>query len=373
MHIGVPREIKIREYRVGIVPANVRELAERGHEVIVETGAGAGIGASDGDYLDAGATIVATARAVFDTAELIVKVKEPQAIERAWLRPGQILFTYLHLAPDPAQARDLIASGATCIAYETVTADDGSLPLLAPMSEVAGRLSVQAGAYFLEKAHGGRGILLGGVPGVAPAKVVVIGGGVVGTHAIEVAVGMGAQVCVLDRNLETLRRLWQRFGRALNTEFSTHDAIARHCAEADIVIGAVLLAGAAAPKLITRDIVRGMKPGTVIVDVAIDQGGCCETSRPTTHDDPVYVEEGVIHYCVANMPGSVPNTSAYALNNATLPYIVALAEHGLEALRLDRHLRDGLNVYRGVVTHAPVAEALGYMFVEAGEALQKES
>ena len=371
MHVGVPKEIKIREYRVGIVPANVRELTERGHQVIVETGAGAGIGASDDDYLDAGATIVATAREVFDAAELIVKVKEPQAIERAWLHPGQILFTYLHLAPDPQQARDLIASGATCIAYETVTADDGSLPLLAPMSEVAGRLSVQAGAYFLEKAHGGRGILLGGVPGVAPAKVVVIGGGVVGTHAIEVAVGMGAEVWVLDRNLETLRRLWARFGRTLNTEFSTHDAIARHCAEADLVIGAVLLTGAAAPKLITRDMVRNMKPGAVIVDVAIDQGGCCETSRPTTHDDPVYVEEGVIHYCVANMPGSVPNTSAYALNNATLPYIVALAEHGLDALRRDRHLRNGLNVHRGVVTHAPVAEALGYMFVEAREALQK--
>ena len=369
MRIGVPREIKIHEYRVGIVPANVRELTERRHEVIVETGAGAGIGASDDDYLGAGATIVATARAVFDAAELIVKVKEPQAIERAWLRPGQILFTYLHLAPDPQQARELIASGATCIAYETVTADDGSLPLLAPMSEVAGRLSVQAGAYFLEKAHGGRGILLGGVPGVAPAKVVVIGGGVVGTHAIEVAVGMGAEVWVLDRNLETLRRLWARFGRSLNTVFSTHDAIAHHCAEADLVIGAVLLAGAAAPKLITRDMVRNMKPGAVIVDVAIDQGGCCETSRPTTHDDPVYVEEGVIHYCVANMPGAVPNTSAYALNNATLPYIIALADQGLDALQQHRHLLNGLNVHRGKVTHAPVAEALGYDFVAPEEAL----
>jgi alanine dehydrogenase len=369
MRIGVPREIKIREYRVGIVPANVRELTERGHQVVVETGAGAGIGASDSDYLDAGAVIVATAREVFEAAELIVKVKEPQAVERTWLRPGQMLFTFLHLAPDPQQALDLVASGATCIAYETVTADNGSLPLLAPMSEVAGRLSVQAGAYFLEKAHGGRGILLGGVPGVAPAKVVVIGGGVVGTHAIEVAVGMGAEVWVLDRNLETLRRLWARFGRTLNTEFSTHDAIARHCAEADLVIGAVLLAGAAAPKLITRDMVRSMKPGTVIVDVAIDQGGCCETSRPTTHDDPVYVEEGVIHYCVANMPGSVPNTSAYALNNATLPYIIALAEHGFDALQQNRHLLNGLNVHRGMVTHAPVAKALGYDFVAPKEAL----
>jgi alanine dehydrogenase len=369
MRIGVPREIKIREYRVGIVPANVRELTERGHQVVVETGAWAGIGASDNDYLDAGAVIVATAREVFEAAELIVKVKEPQAVERTWLRPGQMLFTFLHLAPDPQQARDLVASGATCIAYETVTADNGSLPLLAPMSEVAGRLSVQAGAYFLEKAHGGRGILLGGVPGVAPAKVVVIGGGVVGTHAIEVAVGMGAEVWVLDRSLETLRRLWGRFGRTLNTEFSTHDAIARHCAEADLVIGAVLLAGAAAPRLITRDMVRSMKPGTVIVDVAIDQGGCCETSRPTTHDDPVYVEEGVIHYCVANMPGSVPNTSAYALNNATLPYIIALADHGLDALHQNRHLLNGLNVHRGMVTHAPVAKALGYDFVAPKEAL----
>jgi alanine dehydrogenase len=369
MRIGVPREIKIREYRVGIVPANVGELTERGHQVVVETGAGAGIGASDSDYLDAGAVIVDTAHEVFEAAELIVKVKEPQAVERAWLRPGQMLFTFLHLAPDPQQARDLIASGATCIAYETVTADNGSLPLLAPMSEVAGRLSVQAGAYFLEKAHGGRGILLGGVPGVAPAKVVVIGGGVVGTHAIEVAVGMGAEVWVLDRSLETLRRLWARFGRTLNTEFSTHDAIARHCAEADLVIGAVLLAGAAAPKLITREMVRSMKPGTVIVDVAIDQGGCCETARPTTHDDPVYVEEGVIHYCVANMPGSVPNTSAYALNNATLPYIIALADRGLDALQQNRHLLNGLNVHCGMVTHAPVAKALGYDFVAPREAL----
>lgn len=369
MRIGVPREIKIREYRVGIVPANVRELTERGHQVVVETGAGAGIGALDSDYLDAGAVIVVTAREVFDAADLIVKVKEPQAVERTWLRPGQMLFTFLHLAPDPQQARDLIASGATCIAYETVTADNGSLPLLAPMSEVAGRLSVQAGAYFLEKAHGGRGILLGGVPGVAPAKVAVIGGGVVGTHAIEVAVGMGAEVWVLDRNLETLRRLWARFGRTLNTEFSTHDAIARHCAEADLVIGAVLLAGAAAPKLISREMVRSMKPGAVIVDVAIDQGGCCETARPTTHDDPVYVEEGVIHYCVANMPGSVPNTSAYALNNATLPYIIALADYGLDALHQNRHLLNGLNVHRGMVTHAPVAKALGYDFVAPKEAL----
>lgn len=373
MRIGIPKEIKVREYRVGIVPANVRELAVRGHEIIVESGAGAGIAATDADYVAAGASIVATAREVFDTAELIVKVKEPLATERPMLRSSQLLFTFLHLAPDPDQALDLVASGATCIAYETVTADDGSLPLLAPMSEVAGRLSVQAGAHFLERTHGGKGILLGGVPGVVPAKVVVIGGGVVGTHAIEVAVGMGAEVWVLDHNLETLRRLWARFGRTINTVFSTHEAVARHCADADLVIGAVLVAGATAPKIITRDIVRSMKPRTVIVDVAIDQGGCCETSRPTTHDDPVYVEEGVIHYCVANMPGSVPNTSAYALNNATLPYIVALADHGLDALRLDRHLRNGLNVHRGMVTYAPVAEALGYDFVDAEDALSVPS
>lgn len=373
MRIGIPKEIKVREYRVGIVPANVRELAARGHEIIVESGAGAGITATDADYVAAGASIVATAREVFDTAELIVKVKEPLAIERPMLRPGQLLFTFLHLAPDPDQALDLVASGATCIAYETVTAEDGSLPLLAPMSEVAGRLSVQAGAHFLERTQGGKGILLGGVPGVVPAKVVVIGGGVVGTHAIEVAVGMGADVWVLDHNLDTLRRLWARFGRTINTVFSTSEAVARHCADADLVIGAVLVAGATAPKIITRDIVRSMKSRTVIVDVAIDQGGCCETSRPTTHDDPIYVEEGVIHYCVANMPGSVPNTSAYALNNATLPYIVALADHGLDALRQDRHLRNGLNVHRGMMTYAPVAEALGYDFVDAEDALRVPS
>jgi alanine dehydrogenase len=369
MRIGVPREIKIREYRVGLVPANVRELVARGHEVIVESGAGAGISATDSDYIDARASIVATPREVFAVADLIVKVKEPQAIERGWLRPEQILFTYLHLAPDPAQASDLIASGASCIAYETVTADDGSLPLLAPMSEVAGRLSIQAGAHFLEKARGGRGILLGGVPGVAPAKVVVIGGGVVGSQAIDVAVGMGADVWVLDRNIEALRRLRTRFGNAIFTVCSTFEAIALQCAQADLVIGAVLIPGAAAPKLITRDMVRSMRPGSIIVDVAIDQGGCCETARPTTHDDPVYVEEGVIHYCVANMPGAVPITSAYALNNATLLYVIALADRGLEALREDRHLRDGLNVHRGQVTHGAVAEALGYPFVEPLAAL----
>jgi alanine dehydrogenase len=369
MRVGVPREIKIREYRVGLVPASVRELVAHGHEVVVESGAGAGIGASAQDYIDAGARIVATAQEVFEAAGLIVKVKEPQAVERAWLRPGQILFTYLHLAPDPEQARDLIASGATCIAYETVTADDGSLPLLTPMSEIAGRLSVQAGAYFLEKSHGGRGILLGGMPGVAPARVVVIGGGAVGTQAVDVAVGMGAEVRVLDRSPKALQRLQARYGPAILPVPATSETIARHCAEADLVIGAVLIAGATAPKLITRDIVRSMKPGSVIVDVAIDQGGCCETARPTTHDDPVYVEEGVLHYCVANMPGSVPITSTYALNHATLPYVIALADRGLEALRQDGHLRDGLNVHRGQVTHRAVAEALGYQAVDPLTAL----
>lgn len=369
MLIGVPKEIKIREYRVGLVPANVRELIAHGHQVMVESGAGAGIGASDQEYETAGANIVASAPEIFAAADLIVKVKEPQAQERAMLRSGQMLFTYLHLAPDPDQAGDLLASGAICIAYETVTDANGGLPLLAPMSEVAGRLAVQAGAYFLEKAHGGRGILLGGVPGVEPAKVTVIGGGVVGTQAIDVALGMGADVWVLDRNLDVLRRLQQQFGHSLKTVFSTHDAIEQHCRTADLVIGSVLIPGAEAPKLVTREIVRQMKPASVIVDVAIDQGGCCETSRPTTHDTPTYTVDDVIHYCVANMPGSVPRTSAYALNNATLPYVLALADKGLEALKDDPHLREGLNVYRGKITNRAVAEALGYEFVETLAAL----
>jgi alanine dehydrogenase len=369
MLIGVPKEIKVREYRVGLVPASVRELVAHGHDVIVEAGAGDGIGASDGQYQSAGATIIKSAREIFEHAKLIIKVKEPQAAERQWLRPGQIIFTYLHLAPDPGQANDLIDSGATCIAYETVTSDDGGLPLLAPMSEVAGRLSVQAGAYFLEKTHGGIGILLGGVPGVEPAIVTVIGGGVVGTHAIDVALGMGATVTVLDCNVNVLRNLCRQFGRRLNTVYSTSDAIEHHCGIADLVIGSVLVAGAATPKLITHDIVRGMKLGSVIVDVAIDQGGCCETSRPTTHDAPTYVVEGVIHYCVANMPGSVPRTSTYALNNATLPYIIALADNGLRALLDDRHLLNGLNVHQGKVTNLPVANALGLAFYEPAAAL----
>ncbi len=363
MLIGVPKEIKVHEYRVGIVPANVKELTARGHKVIIETGAGAGIGSTDAAYEAAGATVVNTPQEIFENADMIVKVKEPQAAERKLLQPGQMLFTYLHLAADPEQAKDLIASGATCIAYETVSANGGSLPLLAPMSEVAGRLAVQAGAYFLEKAHGGSGILLGGVPGVEPAKVVIIGGGVVGINAIQMAMGMGADVWVLDRNMDVLRKLWAQFGPSLHTVFSTQAAIEHHCTNADLVIGGVLIPGAAAPKLISYDVVNRMKSGSVIVDVAIDQGGCCETSRPTTHDAPTYMVEGVIHYCVANMPGSVPNTSAYALNNATLPFISALADKRLQALKEDSHLLNGLTVYKGMITNEPVASALGYDYV----------
>ena len=363
MLIGVPKEIKAQEYRVGLVPENVRELVARGHEVLVEISAGNGISASDADYVAAGATIIRSAQELFKSAELIVKVKEPQAIERQWLQAGQMLFTYLHLAPDPQQATDLIDSGATCIAYETVTGK-GGLPLLAPMSEVAGRLAVQAGAYFLEKTHGGLGVLLGGIPGVAPAQVTVIGGGVVGLHAIDVALGMGANVTVLDRNIEVLRKLQKQFGQRLHTVCSTAAAIEQHCVIADLVIGAVLIPGASAPKLITHEIVARMKPGSVIVDVAIDQGGCCETAHPTTHDAPTYVVDGVIHYCVANMPGSVPRTSAYALNNATLPYVIALADNGLQALRDDADLRNGLNIHQGKVTNLPVANALGFAFHE---------
>jgi alanine dehydrogenase len=369
MKIGVPKEVKTREYRVGLVPANVREIVKRGHAVWVEKNAGDGIGASDDAYRAAGATIAEHAEAIYAVADLIVKVKEPQPNERRMLKQGQMLFTYLHLAPDPEQTRDLVASGATCIAYETVTSPHGGLPLLAPMSEVAGRLAVQAGAYFLEEAHGGRGILLGGVPGVEPAKVVIIGGGVVGTQAADVALGMGADVWILDRNIDVLRRLQQQFGHGLKTVFSTHDAIEEHCRMADLVIGSILIPGAEAPKLVTRAIVQKMKPGSVIIDVAIDQGGCCETSRPTTHDAPTYTVDGVIHYCVANMPGSVPRTSAYALNNATLPYVLALADKGLQALRDDPHLREGLTVYQGKITNRAVAEALGYAFVEALTAL----
>jgi alanine dehydrogenase len=370
MRIGVPKEIKVLEQRVGLTPASVRELIDHGHAVLVERGAGVGIGQSDEVYRSAGATLVASAAEVFAAADMIVKVKEPQAGERSMLREGQVLFTYLHLAPDPDQARDLVASGAVCIAYETVTSPLGGLPLLAPMSEVAGRMAVQAGAHFLEKPQGGKGLLLGGVPGVAPARVVILGGGVVGTHAAEIALGMGANVTVLDRNIDALRRLWSQFGTRLGTAFSSRDSIERHVAKADLVIGGVLVPGASAPKLVSRKMVAEMEPGSVVVDVAIDQGGCFETSHPTTHADPTYVVDGVVHYCVANMPGGVPRTSTYALNNVTLPFVVALAEKGWKrALAEDAHLRNGLNIAYGKVTCAPVAEALDYVYVPPAEVL----
>jgi alanine dehydrogenase len=370
MRIGVPKEIKNHEYRVGLTPASVREVVAHGHQVLVESGAGAGIGAEDEAYRAAGASVIADAREVFQAAEMVVKVKEPQAGERALLRPGQVLFTYLHLAPDPEQTRDLLASGATCIAYETVTDGQGRLPLLAPMSQVAGRLSIQAGAWALERAHGGAGILLGGVPGVAPANVVVIGGGVVGENAILMALGMAADVTVLDRNVDTLARLAQRFGAALKTVYSTQAALEHYVLEADLVIGAVLVAGAEAPKLVTRDQVRRMRPGSVLVDVAIDQGGCFETSRPTTHAEPTYVVDGVVHYCVANMPGAVPRTSTQALNNVTLPYVLALADKGAARALLDNpHFREGLNIHQGQVTYKAVADDLGYDYVDPATAL----
>lgn len=370
MLIGVPKEIKVKEFRVGMTPTSVREVVAHGHKVLVETGAGIGIGMDDDAYRAAGADIAGTAKEIFDTAEMIVKVKEPQAGERAMLSKGQVLFTYLHLAPDPEQTKDLVDSGATCIAYETVTGRMGGLPLLAPMSEVAGRLSIQAGAYYLEKAHGGHGVLLGGVPGVDPAKVVVLGGGMVGKHAIHIALGMGADTWVVDKNVDVLRQCWQQFDRPLNTVYSTIDAIERHLSDADLVIGGVLIPGAAAPKLITRELVKSMKPGSVIVDVAIDQGGCAETSKATTHDDPVYVVDDVIHYCVANMPGGVPKTSTYALNNVTLPFTLALANKGWQqALKDDEHLREGLNVHDGKVTYKAVADDLGYDYVPAESVL----
>ena len=370
MRIGVPKEIKVLENRVGLVAGSVREAVAHGHEVTVEHNAGQGIGMDDDAYRKAGARVVGTAAEVFATADMIVKVKEPQAVERRMLRKGQVLFTYLHLAPDPEQAKDLVASGAVCIAYETVTSASGGLPLLAPMSEVAGRMAVQAGAYYLEKPHGGLGMLLGGVPGVDPAKVVILGGGVVGSHACHIALGMGAEVWVLDRNVDVLRALWRQFGRPLNTVFSTHDAIENHVTTADLVIGGVLIPGASAPKLVSAALVKKMKPGSVIVDVAIDQGGCFETSHPTTHADPVYVVDGVTHYCVANMPGGVPRTSTFALNNATLPFVLAIAGKGWQkALTDDPHLRNGLNVAFGKVTCQPVAEALGYPYVDPAQVM----
>ena len=363
MLIGVPREIKNHEYRVGMAPASVREAIKNGHQVMVETKAGEGIGAGDAEYAKIGAQVIDTAEEIFARAEMVVKVKEPQAVERAMLREDQLLFTYLHLAPDPEQTKDLVASGAICIAYETVTSPHGGLPLLAPMSKVAGRMAIQAGAYCLEQPHGGLGMLLGGVPGVDPAKVVILGAGVVGTHATHIAVGMGADVWVIDRSPEAIESHWRQFGRSTNSVFSTDDAIERHVVEADLVIGGVLIPGAEAPKLVTAQMVKDMKPGSVIVDVAIDQGGCCETSKPTTHAEPTYIVDDVVHYCVANMPGGVPRTSTYALNNVTLPHIIALADKGYQrALRDDRWLRDGLNVHKGKITQREVAQDLGYDF-----------
>ncbi|KQS88470.1 MULTISPECIES: alanine dehydrogenase [unclassified Rhizobium] len=360
MRVGCPKEIKNHEYRVGLTPGSVREYVAHGHDVIIETKAGAGIGAEDDAYRAAGAKIVASAKDVFEKADMIVKVKEPQPAECAQLRDGQLLYTYLHLAPDPEQTKGLLGSGVTAVAYETVTDDRGGLPLLAPMSEVAGRLAIQAGATSLQKANGGRGILLGGVPGVLPAKVTVIGGGVVGLHAARMAVGLGADVTILDRSIPRLRQLDDIFGGRVHTRFSTIDALEEEVFSADLVIGAVLIPGAAAPKLVTREMLSGMKKGAVIVDVAIDQGGCFETSHATTHSDPTYEVDGVVHYCVANMPGAVPVTSAHALNNATLFYGLQLADRGLKAIAEDRHLRAGLNVHKGRVTNKAVAEALGY-------------
>ena len=365
MLIGVPKEIKVHEYRVGLTPASVRELVAHGHEVLVERDAGRGIGALDEDYQRVGAQVVDQPEEVFARAGLLVKVKEPQPVERAWLREGQMLFTYLHLAPDPAQCRDLMDSGAVCIAYETVTQPGGGLPLLAPMSEVAGRMAVHVGASCLERERGGMGILLGGVPGVPPARVAIFGAGSVGTNAARMAAGAGATVVVLDSSIEALRRIDARFGARLVTRYANRDAIEREAMASDLLIGAVLVAGGAAPKLLTRALVARMKPGSVIVDVAIDQGGFAETSRPTTHAQPTYVEEGVVHYCVANMPGGVPRTSTFALNNATLPFVLALANKGWRrAIADDPHLRAGLNVACGRVTHPAVAQALGLPFAD---------
>ena len=370
MRIGCPAEIKTAERRVGLTPTSARELVTHGHQVVVEKGAGEGIGATDLDYVTAGASIEPDVERVWSSADLIVKVKEPQAEERARLRADQILFTYLHLAPDAAQTEDLLASGATCIAYETVTDPHGGLPLLAPMSQVAGRMSIQAGAFALEAPHGGAGLLLGGVPGVPSGRVVVIGGGVVGENAIEMAIGLGAQVNVLDRDLDVLGRLARRFGAELETVYSTTAALEHLVTNADLVIGAVLIRGARAPKLVTAEMVKQMRPGSVLVDVAIDQGGCFETSRPTTHAEPTYVVDDVVHYCVANMPGAVPKTSTYALNNATLPFVLAIADKGVErALLDDVHLRDGLNVHLGQLTEQHVAEAQGLDYTNPLEAL----
>jgi alanine dehydrogenase len=370
MIVGVPKEIKPQENRVGLVPGSIREIVRAGSTVFVEKGAGLGIGISDEHYKAAGAEIVETADEVYEQAELIIKVKEPQPTECHRLREGQTLFTYLHLAADPHQTRLLAESGVTAIAYETVTQDDGGLPLLTPMSQVAGRMSIQAGAHCLEMAQGGSGVLLGGVPGVAAANVVVIGGGVVGTNAVRMAMGMEARVIVLDKSLARLRELDFQFGAKLNTIYATDEALEHYVTTADLVIGAVLVHGAAAPKLVTRSMLKAMRPGSVVVDVAIDQGGCFETSRATTHHEPTYVVDGVVHYCVANMPGAVPRTSTFALNNATLPFVMSLVTKGVKlALLSDVHLLNGLNVHKGMITYEAVARDLGYEYVPAVDAL----
>jgi len=371
MLIGVPKEMKDNEYRVGLVPSTVRELADNRHQVLIEAGAGSGAGLPDADYRAAGAEIVADADAVYGRAALIVKVKEPLAVERKKLRQGQVLFAYLHLAPDREQTEDLMQSGVTAIAYETVTSPQGALPLLTPMSEVAGRMAPQVGARCLEKENGGRGVLLAGVPGVSPASVVVLGGGVAGTNAALIASGMGADVAVLDRNPEALRRLDTAFGGRVHTLFSTRDVVELRCRRADLVIATVLVPGATAPKLISAQTVKAMKPGSVIVDVAIDQGGCAETSRPTTHSHPTYVVDDVVHYCVTNMPGAVARTSTFALSNVTTSFVLALADKGWRrALAEDAHLRDGLNVHDGHVTYRAVADALKLPYTDAEQALR---
>lgn len=363
MLVGVPREIKDNEYRAGLVPHSVVELVRNGHQVVVQSGLGAGIGVSDDDYRVAGAEVIASAPEIFERADMIVKVKEPQPQEIGMLRRGQILFTYLHLAPDLALTQGLLQSGVTGIAYETVTSVDGARPLLAPMSEVAGRLAVQAGATCLERGNGGAGILLGGVPGVQSAQVLILGGGIVGENAAYIAKGMGARVTILDNSVPRLRQLDNAFAGRVNCVYSTHASIEKYALESDLVIGAVLIAGGAAPKLLTRDIIRRMKPGSVVVDVAIDQGGCFETSRPTTHSAPTFVVDGVVHYCVTNMPGIVPRTSTFGLNNATLPYVVKLANLGWrEALRSDPGFLRGLNVHDGILCHEAVAQAHGLPF-----------
>ena len=370
MIIGVPQEVKNNEFRVGLTPGNVSGLCKQGHSVLIQRGAGEQIGLSDESYRIAGATLINSAAEVFKKAEMIVKVKEPQPQECAMLREDQVLFTYLHLAPDPIQTQALIQSGASCIAYETVTAFNGALPLLAPMSEVAGRMSIQAAATHLEKSHGGIGVLMAGVPGVSPAKVVILGAGVVGRNALQIAVGMGADVCVFDCDIDRLRQIDLFYGNRVRTFYSDSLLIEQEVSEADVVIGAVLLPGGAAPKLVTREMIKKMKSGAVVVDVAIDQGGCFETSRPTTHADPTFMVDGVLHYCVANMPGAVARTSTFALTNATYPYIEALANRGVvNALSIDHHLRNGLSVHRGVLTSKPVAQAQGLDFALAEELL----